>query len=88
MGIQFYVFGFVPILTYLKRKSFQLYFWKNLKWSLILFSMVLFRSGGGEGDENLFIKCHALYPICLAAFVVYFSLSIYVSVYLIYGTYL
>ena len=42
----------VPILTYLK-KSFQLYFLKNNKWSILLNSMVLSRSGEGAISSKM-----------------------------------
>ena len=63
-----------------EEKSFQLYFWKNIKWSILLFSMVLPRSGGGERDATFLLKCHALCPICLTFLVVHFYTHIYVSI--------
>ena len=35
----------LTILTYLKKRGFQLYFWKNIKLSIILLSIVLSRWG-------------------------------------------
>jgi len=70
----------VPILTYLKKKVFSSIFGKNIKWSILLFSVVLPRSGGGEGDATFLLKCHALCPICLTFLVVYFYTHIYVSI--------
>ena len=42
--------------------------------SILIISIVLSQSGGGEGDAIfLNIKCHALCSICLTFFVVHFS---------------
>ena len=63
ISVKFCVFG--THIGLFEEKICQLFFWKNIKWSIILFSMVLFRS---QGDANFFLKCHALYPICLSHF--------------------
>ena len=62
-----------------EEKSFQLYFKKNMQ-SILLYSMVFPRSGGGEGDTTFLLKCHALCPICLNFLVVHFYTYIYVSI--------
>ena len=60
----------VPILTYLKKKVFSA-FLKNKRWSILLNSMVLSRSGEGAGDAKFLLICLALHPICLKTFVVF-----------------
>ena len=49
--------------------------WKNIKWSILLNSMVLSRLGEGEGYAKFLLKCHALCPICHTAFIVHKSRS-------------
>jgi len=71
----------VPILTYLKKKVFSSNFCKINKWSILLNSMVLSRSGEGAGDAIFLLKCHALHPICLKTSVV---LKVCSSIYRLY----
>ena len=70
----------VPNMTYLKKKSFPNILLVFLS-VILLISMILSRSGGGEGDANFFLKCHALFPNCLTFFVVHFWTFIYVSIF-------
>ena len=60
----------VFIMTYLK-KVFQFHFLKNINWSILLNSVVLYRSG--EGDVEFLLKCYARCPICRTSFLVHKS---------------
>ena len=64
LGTHFYLF---------KEKSFQLSFLKNHRWSILLNSMLMSRSGEGAGIAKFLLTCLVLHPICLKTFVVLFA---------------
>ena len=54
-------------------KKFSALFLRNIKWSTLLNSMVLSRSG--EGGAKFLLECHTFRPLCRTSFVVQKSRS-------------